>query len=200
VQFHPLDNFFVSAGLDGAWCFHDLAHSTTRAKVTFDDAGFNSAQIHPDGILLATACTDAIVRVWDISQQVKAAEFPGHTTALKEGVTSVEFSEIGYLLASADRSGCVKIWDLRKTTEFKSLEPFSGSSGQHAVRALKFDPSGQFLAVGSQTGAIMLYDAKTWDLISTFSEHDKEVSAIDFGPQSAFMVSVGKDRALKLWN
>jgi pre-mRNA-processing factor 19 len=89
----------------------------------------------PDGLILASGCSDAVVKVWDVKSQKSVAKVEGHTAA----VTGLSFSENGYYLATCAADG-VKLWDLRKLKNFKSIEG--------AAASVAFDFSGHYLAVG----------------------------------------------------
>lgn len=77
-------------------------------------------------------------------------------------VQDIEFSENGTWLASAVKgpgSNAVSIWDLRKSAEIKSIQVGS------PVIGMKWDYTGQFLAIASSGGVIVWeYSkaSKTW--------------------------------------
>ena len=60
-----------------------------------------------EGALLAGACADGAVRIWDIETGTELDVLRGHTGA----VTAVAFSPDGHELASASADGTARVWD-----------------------------------------------------------------------------------------
>jgi WD40 repeat protein len=82
---------------------------TGRALGTWEHPGdaFWPA-IAPDGRLLATACDDGLVRLWELPSGRALARWQAHESA----ATAVAISPDGQSLASADAGGTAKLWHL----------------------------------------------------------------------------------------
>ena len=109
------------------------------------------------------AMDDLGSEVWDVKSQKSVAKVEGHTAA----VNALSFSENGYYLATCAADG-VKLWDLRKLKNFKSIAPWGEGKGAAATRAVQFDFSGHYLAVGG--GDARVYDVKVgvgWCTLAT---------------------------------
>jgi WD40 repeat protein len=63
----------------------------------------------PDGKLLATACADNLIRIWDVDARQELAALRGHT----DYVHAVAFSPDGTRLVSASGDKTLRIWDAR---------------------------------------------------------------------------------------
>lgn len=188
---HPSGQYLVTAGLDKTWCFYDVPTGTMRQQVADEKVteGYTRVSFHPDGLILGAGTVDSIVRIFDVVQQKNVANFLGHTGK----VTALSFSENGFYLASGDEKGEVKLWDLRRlknfhTLPFKSAEPVAG---------LEFDASGSYLAV---TGPdVSIYATKQWEVVHTWKDHTKEVTALKFGNNADWFCTSSKDRSLKFF-
>ncbi|WP_248793495.1 WD40 repeat domain-containing protein, partial [Escherichia coli] len=108
---------------DNTWCFYDLSSGLCLAQVEATDTsateGYTSAAFHPDGLILGTGTSEAIVKIWDVKTQSNVAKFEGHTGA----VTAISFSENGYFLATSAHDG-VKLCYLPKLRNFSTLTPY----------------------------------------------------------------------------
>ncbi|KAH9602067.1 hypothetical protein KSS87_007005 [Heliosperma pusillum] len=197
VTVHATNKYFVSASLDNSWCFYDLASGRCFSQVTDSSSseGYTSAAFHPDGLILGTGTTDAIVKIWDVKSQVNVAKFDGHVGP----VTAMSFSENGYFLATAAHDG-VKLWDLRKLKNFRS---FSSPDPDTSTNSVDFDHSGSYLAVASSD--IRVYQVSSvkseWNCLKTLpdlSGTGKATSA-KFGRDARYIAVGSLDRNLRIF-
>lgn len=81
-----------------------------------------------------------------------------------KGINLVRFSPDGrFLFTAARRDDRIQCWDIRRTNEILLTLERSGDTNQR----LEFDlhPGGRYLATGSQTGAVLLYDLLTGEMV-----------------------------------
>ncbi|KAG6757305.1 hypothetical protein POTOM_037613 [Populus tomentosa] len=125
VTVHATNNYFVTASLDNTWCFYDLSSGLCLTQVadTSKTDGYTSAAFHPDGLILGTGTSEAVVKIWDVKSQANVAKFEGHVGP----VTAISFSENGYFLATAAHDS-VKLWDLRKLKNFRTLNLYDSDT------------------------------------------------------------------------
>ncbi len=64
-------------------------------------------------MLLAAACEDQMIHVWNVEQEQEVATLRGHTG----DVLSVAWHPQDQRLASASNDGTAKIWDIQQHTE-----------------------------------------------------------------------------------
>merc|ERR1712060_704442 len=119
------------------------------------------------------------------------AKLEGH-----EGeIEALSFSENGYYLASASRDGTVKIWDLRKPINIQTLQVKEGYAN-----AVRFDSTGQYLAVGGST--VQVYNFKTKSSLAAtveLKDHAGVVTGVCLGGNARTLASVSMDRSLRLY-
>ena len=208
VLVHPTKKYMITAAAEGSWFFYDISRGECVAKVTQDArettanaGGYTSAALHPDGLILATGGTDAVVNVWESRAQKSVAKFEGHEVDSNgTGITSLSFSENGYYMASAASDG-VKLWDLRKLKNFTTLEGVGGGKGTPTQVA--FDDSGLYLGVGQCAGAgVKVYGVKQeWSVLKEFTSGfpKKGVHAVAFTRDATSVVVGAADHNLRLF-
>ncbi|XP_057486586.1 pre-mRNA-processing factor 19 homolog 1-like [Actinidia eriantha] len=197
VTIHATNNYFVTASLDNTWCFYDLSSGSCIAQVedSSGSGGYSSAAFHPDGLILGTGTTEAIVKIWDVKSQANVARFDGHVGA----VNAVSFSENGYFLATAAHDG-VKLWDLRKLRNFRTFAPYGENTPTQSV---EFDHSGSYLGIaGSDIRVYQVANVKSeWNCIKTFPDLSGTGKAVcvKFGPDAKYLAVGSMDRNLRVF-
>ncbi|KAE9592361.1 hypothetical protein Lal_00028351 [Lupinus albus] len=198
VTVHATNNYFVTASLDGTWCFYDMSSGTCLTQVSESSGsseGYTSAVFHPDGLILGTGTTEGLVKIWDVKSQANVARFDGHVGP----VTAISFSENGYFLATAAHDG-VRLWDLRKLKNFRNFAPYDSDTPTNSV---EFDHSGSYLAVaGSDTRIYQVASVKhEWNCVKTFPDLSGtgKATSVKFGPDSKYIAVGSMDRNLRIF-
>ncbi|KAJ8539694.1 hypothetical protein K7X08_013946 [Anisodus acutangulus] len=197
VTVHATNNYFVSASLDGTWCFYDLGSGLCLAQVAdaSESEGYTSAAFHPDGLIIGAGTSGAQVKIWDVKSQANVARFDGHVGA----VTSISFSENGYFLATAAQDG-VKLWDLRKLRNFRTFSPYDEDT---ATQSVEFDHSGSYLALGGSD--IRVYQVASvksdWNSIKILPDLSGtgKATCLKFGPDAKYIAVGSMDRNLRIF-
>lgn len=197
VTVHATNKYFVTASLDNSWCFYDLSSGLCLTQVAdaSESEGYTSAAFHPDGLILGTGTTDALVKIWDVKSQMNVAKFDGHTGA----VTAISFSENGYFLATAAHDG-VKLWDLRKLKNFRS---FPSPDLDTPTNSVDFDHSGSYLGVASSD--IRVYQVASvkseWNCVKTLPDLSGtgKATCVKFGPDAKYIAVGSMDRNLRIF-
>eukprot|EP00262_Sarcandra_glabra_P017571 TRINITY_DN6052_c2_g1_i1.p1 TRINITY_DN6052_c2_g1~~TRINITY_DN6052_c2_g1_i1.p1 ORF type:complete len:522 (-),score=80.40 TRINITY_DN6052_c2_g1_i1:264-1829(-) len=197
VTVHATNNYFVTASLDNTWCFYDLSSGLCLTQVSgvSEEERYTSAAFHPDGLILGTGTSEALVRIWDVKTQSNVAQFDGHVGP----VTAISFSENGYFLATAAHDG-VKLWDLRKLRNFRSFTPYDSNTPTNSV---EFDHSGSYLAIaGSDVRLYQVANVKLeWNSIKIFPDLSGtgKATCVKFGPDAKYMALGSMDRNLRIF-
>jgi WD40 repeat protein len=138
--------------------------------------------------LVATACDDKTVNVWDASTGLRRATFTDHTAPVR----CVAFSPSGQTVASASADRAVRIWDLESGTLKQTLPDYEG-----VVQSVCFTPDGERVIAADSSGAVRITDVTTGRLLVTLIELPREKGGksshdwIAFTPNGTYACSDG---------
>jgi WD40 repeat protein len=142
----------------------------------------------PDGQYMATAGSDATVRVWDLGSR-KSRTLTGHTSS----VTAVAYSPDGRHLASTGHDATVRVWDLA-TGQSRALTGHPGP-----VTAVAYSPDGRHLVASGSGGTV-----RVWDLVAGQSRVLTGLTGpragVAYSPDGQHLAGVGEDAASHLWD
>jgi WD40 repeat protein/transcriptional regulator with XRE-family HTH domain len=151
----------------------------------------NSVAFSPDGTTLATASSDATVRLWNTASRQVTATLTGHTGA----VTSVAYSADGTRLATAGADGTVRLWDAATHRMTATLPGHQG-----AVRSVAFSPDGHTLVSGGSDRTVRLWNVPDGTARAVLTGHTDWVMAVAFAPDGHTVASASADRTVRIWD
>jgi WD40 repeat protein len=162
VAFSPVEPLLAAGDSNGKvmlWRYDTqqtpavLQHSHLVDRLTFS----------PDGKLLATATTDGVVTVWDVTSGAGTEVYRWHAHAGR--ATTVAFSRDGALLATAGDDHVAKIWDLANGEVRQTLTHDVG------VNAVAFSPDQKRLATAGEDHSVHVYPLELTELMTLAEQH-----------------------------
>jgi hypothetical protein len=108
----------------------------------------------PDGSVLASAGTDQVVCLWDITTGKESRRLDGHAGE----VFTVAFAPDGRTLAAAGKDGAVRLWEIVTGKQRRRLAAHAGE-----VFGVAFAPDGRLLASAGGDGTVRLWDLARQD-------------------------------------
>lgn len=150
-----------------------------------------------DSNILATAATNGVVSVWDLSKFGRQKQLLVYNEHERTAHTVTFHSSEPNILISGSQDGTIKCFDIRCD---KSVTTYFSNS--ESVRDLKFSPHSQnvFSAV-SENGTVQLWDLRKWDkCMVQFTAHSGPIYTCDWHPTRNWLATGSRDKQIKVWN
>ncbi|XP_037945419.1 GATOR complex protein WDR24 [Teleopsis dalmanni] len=150
-----------------------------------------------DNNIIATAATNGVVSVWDLSKFGRHKQLLVYNEHERTAHTVTFHSTEPNLLISGSQDGTIKCFDTR--SEKSVVTYFSNSE---SVRDVKFSPhtTNIFSAV-SENGTVQLWDLRKWDkCILQFTAHSGPIYTCDWHPMKNWLATGSRDKQIKVWN
>lgn len=142
-----------------------------------------------DGKFLYSAALDGKVLKWDLAARTSSDVSGGRK------ITSIEISAGGKFFAGLSSDGKVLVVDSEKQSESFSIE-----AHDRVIRAIRFNPVDNILAVGDESGQVDFYDVVNRKRISTIKAHEAVVGEIRFNPALKQVATACSDGELKIFD
>ena len=144
----------------------------------------------PDGKHLLTGRGYFDLETWDTVTWSRA-----HSKNIGSLLISAVVSSRGGLMAAADWQGKIHLMEMAGTDEIGTL-----LSGDVRGGALAFSPDGKWLATGSDSQVIQIWDVATRQRIRQLRGHQGKIVRLAFTPDGRTLASADTDGEVRLWN
>ncbi len=137
----------------------------------------------PDGALLACACFDGNVHLWDTAKWKRAGKL-----RIRSLCSALAVSRDGSRVAGGNDRGAIIVWDLAS----REWAHRFGTSRQN-VYSLDFAPDGQTLASANNDGTVGVWPMAGGAEPSARERHRGRVWALAYAPKGRTLASCGED-------
>jgi WD40 repeat protein len=187
-DFNPDQNLIAFSDLTGsAFLFDLVSKQVTELRTTTANGG---VQFEPDGKLLATIADKTSVSIWSVPSGKWLRECD--MGEINRGIAP-KFSPDGTLLACAHPRSTVLIFDV-ETGKLKQIIDWKPCCD------LKFNPTGNLLALGFRGGNLLVCDPRTAAKLALTKTGLDDVLSLDWSKNGEMLASAGIKGAVTLWN
>jgi WD40 repeat protein/DNA-binding SARP family transcriptional activator len=148
-----------------------------------------SVAVHPSGSLLATGGESGLVRVWELTGELRAERHSG-----LGAVSDVVWSPDGRLVAAATQGDAVWLWDP------DSDEATTLRGHNNVVNALAWHPDGSRLASAGEDGTIRVWPIAEPSDPLVISGHAASVLDLSWSLDGTRLASAGFDGTTRIWD
>lgn len=142
--------------------------------------------------LLASACDDGFVRLWNLDTAELQATLGPHVGPAQ----AVSFSPDGAYLCSGDREGVVKLWDVSTRTQL-----WDSGENETGVEALQWSPDGSVFAVSHRYFGVYVRDTQGAQVLFIPKQRlNPRYESLLFLDDSQHLLVVGQEQGIDMWN
>lgn len=146
----------------------------------------------PDGALLASGWFGSLIILWDAETGERVRDLQDLENAFGT-VDGLDWNLDGSLLASGHRGGTVAIWDPHSG---KLL--YSFITGDDYAYRVRWSPKGNYLAVGTSSGRIMILDTRA-KLLHTLAMKNEFVNTAAWSTKGNYLVAGDTAGNVYIW-
>jgi len=137
------------------------------------------------------------ILVWRLTDDKLMGSLSGH----QYGVLTLAFAGNDQELASGGSDGYVRLWRLQDSALLQSFQNDSRSAkNPSSIEQLSLSPDGRVLAAASSNSNILLLRSDAFSSIRVLRGHKSGVLSVVFGEDGASLLSIGKDKTIRLWD
>ncbi|CAK8578974.1 unnamed protein product [Lathyrus sativus] len=125
-------------------------------------------------------------------------------------VLTLDFHPLSSTLATAGADFDIKLWSIKPSGSPKKLPvvTYLNSLSYHssAVNVIRFSPSGELLASGSDGGELLIWKlhsmdtGQTWKVLKMLRSHIKDIMDLEWSADGAYMISGSVDNSCIIWD
>ncbi len=190
IAFKGSESLAVTASDNGNVFLWNVENGQSLGQLVGHSDRVTSAAFSQDGETLLTGSEDGIVRLWNIASGKQLNQFD---IGLKVG--RVAFYPAEHFFLAAGFNGIV-LWNTKSSRVSRNYY----GEAQFPPTSTAVSPDGNYLASGSYSGTITVWESRSGRVIRQLKGHTGSITALSWGGDNTTLVSGSADKTMRLWN
>jgi WD40 repeat protein/predicted Ser/Thr protein kinase len=185
------DGTLVAAGLtNGRLVAISRNQPTERHEWPAHTGEVTSLEFNRDGRLLVSTSEDHQARVWSVTNHFE----PLLQVAQEGGSSWARPSPNGKWLIASGTNNSLRVWECATGRALADLRLDTG------VKSSGFSPDSSRLAVGLESGVVILFALPQGNEILRYKGHNRAVFEVEFSPEGLKVASCSEDSSAQVWD
>ncbi|OMJ86838.1 hypothetical protein SteCoe_11542 [Stentor coeruleus] len=185
-------NYILSGGEDGA--LRVWARMSHQLLVQFTDNRRTLTRVFPDlklTNLIHSSGIDRIINTYDLKLERRVVH---HEIGSGNILDMTQRKDNEFELITCGVGNAILFWDCDEANPVQHI-PLRVS-----IISVEVSPSGKFLAAGSETGELFIFEIGNNNLVSQGAVHSSKINRLRWSPDQKQIVTVSDDCSIALWN
>lgn len=199
----------VSCSHDGKWVASGSYDSTMRIWEIAADrlqsqysknlhATVTSIVFSPDDKIIASCSADKTIRMWGLNHD-GISEEPVAVAKLTGQVLAAQFSSNGDEIISVSSDCRIQTWEVKTGGEILQRH-WKLEVSPSSIQSVVLSSNGKLMVVGSDDGAVRIWDTQKHTMENQLLGHTGRVSAVAFSTDGARVASGSNDDTIRIWD
>ncbi|KAI7808405.1 WD repeat, SAM and U-box domain-containing protein 1-like isoform X2 [Triplophysa rosa] len=203
--FSPDAQYLLSGASDGTVALWQVPSKTLQRCSRVSEGTVLACCFSPCGQMFVTGSTQGELHLWSLNMSSLYIQREAHDL----GVNCCQFSPqicmdgpaVKFRLASGGQDNQLRVWIVSQhaTAGYVMTLTFTLSAQSAPVLSCAISFDGQLLVSGSVDKTVTVYNADGGELLHTFTQHDRYVTACTFSPCMLMFASGSMDKTVNVW-
>lgn len=195
LEFLDVNRILAASG-DRTCSMFDVTTQTRIAEFSGHEGDCLCLSSNGNTDTFVSSSVDGTARLWDIRTSSEALCFTLHETRGKQDdLNSVFYHGAGYGLAVGAEGGSCTYFDVRTVSKMGAYKQPQKSP----ISSVTMSPSGRLLFAATNSGKVVCFDMVCQTVVSTISDHVKNVTSVDISHDGYGLASCSWDSDIRVY-